>query len=57
MLVAVVFGVVAYDENPRHSLWSFSVELVCLASFTSAALVLACHEVAEPETAPEGDRV
>ncbi|PZS39514.1 MAG: hypothetical protein DLM62_07890 [Pseudonocardiales bacterium] len=49
-LVAVVIGVVVYDENLRHTPWAIPTETAAMLLFTAAAFVLTRHHTAT--TAP-----
>jgi hypothetical protein len=49
-LLAVLLGVMVYDENLRHTPWAITTEAGFLVLFTAAAFALTRHQAAAAES-------
>jgi hypothetical protein len=48
-LLAVLLGVIVYDENLRHTPWAITTEAGFLVLFTAATVALTRHQAAAAE--------
>jgi hypothetical protein len=54
-LLAVLLGVIVYDENLRHTPWGITAEAGFLVLFTAATVALTRHQAAAAEAPPPHD--
>jgi hypothetical protein len=52
-LLAVLLGVIVYDENLRHTPWAIATEAGFLVLFTAAAFALTRHQAAAVPPLPD----